>query len=210
MEREGLRNLNDPGIQFFDDFLALGTALANTQAQYFEEAIDASKPADIGFLVYTSGTTGAPKGAMISNSNIVFQMTQAPAYLDVVPGDKSLSFLPLCHIAERMATVFNPLAVGLIVHFPENAGTVMNDMREVAPHVVFAPPRFWEKMVSQVELFMRDAIVPARWVYQKARTLGEASVAAQLRGEAVRSKGFTTRACTDNTGIFVFSGFAEC
>ncbi len=194
MEREGLRNLNDPGIQFFDDFLALGTALANTQAHFFEEAIDASKPADIGFLVYTSGTTGAPKGAMISNSNIVFQMTQAPAYLDVVPGDKSLSFLPLCHIAERMATVFNPLAVGLIVHFPENAGTVMNDMREVAPHVVFAPPRFWEKMVSQVELFMRDAIVPARWVYQKARTLGEASVAAQLRGEAVRSKGFTTRA----------------
>lgn len=194
MEREGLRNLKDPDVQFFDDFLDHGTSLASTQAQQFEDAIDASQPSDIGFLVYTSGTTGAPKGAMIANSNIVFQMTQARTYLNVVPGDKSLSFLPLCHIAERMATVFNPMAVGLIVHFPENAGTVMNDMREVAPHVVFAPPRFWEKMVSQVELFMRDAIAPARWVYRKARTLSDASVTSRLRGDASPTPGFPARA----------------
>ena len=67
---------------------------------------------DIGFLVYTSGTTGPPKGAMISNRNIMFQIEMAPEFLGIVEGDKTISFLPLCHIAERMGTIFNQLAVG--------------------------------------------------------------------------------------------------
>ena len=184
MEREGLRGFQDEQVFFFDDFLAQGMALAEREAARFEAAIDAGRPEELAFLVYTSGTTGAPKGAMILNRNVVFQLNQALLYLDVVPGDKSLSFLPLCHIAERMASVFNPLAVGLIVHFPEGAGTVFNDLREVAPHVVFAPPRFWEKMYSQIDLFMRDAIAPARWVYRQARERGAAAVEAHLRGEA--------------------------
>jgi long-chain acyl-CoA synthetase len=182
MEREGLRGFEDPAVSFFDDFLAHGQALAQHRAATFEAAIDAGRPEDTAFLVYTSGTTGAPKGAMIANRNVVFQLNCAQQYLDVRPGDKSVSFLPLCHIAERMASAFNPLAMGLIVHFPENSGTVFNDLREVAPHVVFAPPRFWEKMYSQVELFMQDAIAPARWAYALARQLGAATVQARLQG----------------------------
>jgi long-chain acyl-CoA synthetase len=126
---------------------------------------------------------------MILNSNLVFQLSLATEYLNVQVGDKSLSFLPLCHIAERMSSVYNPLAVGLIVHFPENASTVFNDIREVAPHVVFAPPRFWEKMYSQIELFMRDAIAPARWMYQTAQSLGTAEVEARLQGKGPAGKG---------------------
>ena len=184
MEREGLRGLQHEAVQFFDDFLAEGLRLAGRQAADFEAAIDAGTPQELAFLVYTSGTTGAPKGAMIRNRSVVFQMGQATRYLDVRPGDKSLSFLPLCHIAERMATVFNPLAVGLTVHFPESAGTVFNDLREVAPHVLFAPPRFWEKMCSQVDLFMRDAIAPARWAYARARASLREEIDAKLAGPA--------------------------
>lgn len=184
IEREGLRGLDDDGVMFFNDFAQRGDDIATTHAADFEAAIDAGTALDLAFLVYTSGTTGAPKGAMISNRNAVFQMTKAGEYLDAKPGDKSLSFLPLCHIAERMATVFNQLAMGLIVHFPENAGTVANDLREVAPHVVFAPPRFWEKMHSQTELLVRDAIAPARWAYRRALAQGAASVEAQLNGRA--------------------------
>ena len=184
MEREGLRGLQDAQVEFFDEFLARGMALAATQAAQFEAAIDAGQPRDLAFLVYTSGTTGAPKGAMVLNRNVVFQMGLATSYLDVVPGDRSISFLPLCHIAERMASVFNPLAMGLVVHFPENASTVFNDMREVAPHVLFAPPRFWEKLHSQIDLFMRDAIAPARWVYGLARRQSQAFTQAQLEGRA--------------------------
>jgi len=184
MDREGLRGFSDPGAEFFDEFLARGIALAETRQVLFEASIDSTKAEDLAFLVYTSGTTGAPKGAMTLNRNLVFQLSLATDYLDIQPGDKSVSFLPLCHIAERMSSVYNPLALGLVVHFPENSGTVFNDMREVAPHLVFAPPRFWEKMYSQIDLFMRDAIAPAHWAYHTTRAMGAARVEAQLQGKA--------------------------
>ena len=184
MDREGLRGFSDPGVEFFDEFLARGLALAETRQALFDASIDNTQAEDLAFLVYTSGTTGAPKGAMTLNRNLVFQLSLATEYLDIQPGDKSVSFLPLCHIAERMSSVYNPLALGLVVHFPENSGTVFNDMREVAPHLVFAPPRFWEKMYSQIDLFMRDAIAPARWTYHTTRAMGAARVEAQLQGQA--------------------------
>ncbi|GBU14703.1 fatty-acid--CoA ligase [Polaromonas sp.] len=185
MDGDGLRGFTDPQVSFFDDFLLEGMRRGKSNADEFERSIDQGCAEDIAFLVYTSGTTGSPKGAMILNRNVVFQLTQVHQYLNVEPGDKSLSFLPLCHIAERMSSVYNPLAVGLIVHFPENSGTVNNDLREVAPHVLFAPPRFWEKMFSQIELFLRDAIPLARWAYQHARKSGDARVDAKLRHEPV-------------------------
>lgn len=194
MERKGLRGFSDPGVGFFDEALERGHDIARTAAARFEAEIDRGTPEDLAFLVYTSGTTGEPKGAMIRNRNAVFQMGQAPRYLDTEPGHKSLSFLPLCHIAERMATVFNPLAVGLTVHFPENSGTVANDLREVAPHVLFAPPRFWEKMYSLVDLFMRDAIAPARWAYRRAIARGMQQVEARLAGDAQARPGPAARA----------------
>jgi len=184
MDREGLRGFSDPDVEFFDEFLARGHALAETRQALFDASIDNTQAEDLAFLVYTSGTTGAPKGAMTLNRNLVFQLSLATEYLDIQPGDKSVSFLPLCHIAERMSSVYNPLALGLVVHFPENSGTVFNDLREVAPHLVFAPPRFWEKMYSQIDLFMRDAIAPARWAYHTTRAMGAARVEAQLQGQA--------------------------
>ncbi len=191
IDREGLRGFDDPSVEFFDDFLARGQTLAQNpdNVQAFERSIDAGQPGDVAFLVYTSGTTGQPKGAMILNRNVVFQLSVAGEYIGTEPGDKSVSFLPLCHIAERMGSVYNPLALGLIVHFPENAGTVFNDLREVAPHLVFAPPRFWEKMYSQVDLFMRDAIAPARWAYEAARRAMAPSIEARLRGERAAGPG---------------------
>lgn len=196
MERDGLHGFADPQVRFFDAVLRDGVQRGHdaSQALAFEQAIDAGRPQDIAFLVYTSGTTGDPKGAMILCRNVMFQLTQAPQYLDVGLGDKSLSFLPLCHIAERMASVFNPLALGVIVHFPENAGTVTNDLREVAPHMLFAPPRFWEKMYSQIDLFMRDAIPAARWAYAKARESGAQLVEAQLCQQAAPTQGLVTQA----------------
>jgi len=182
---KGLRGLNDPMATDFAGLLTQGQALAAGQAERFEQAIDAGTPDDIAFLVYTSGTTGAPKGAMVTNRNLVFQIASVHQYLQLQRLDRSVSFLPLCHIAERMSTVFNPLAQGQIVHFPENSGTVFNDVREVAPHVVFGPPRFWEKLYSQVTLYMQDAIPSARAIYARLLAEGAALAKARLDGAPV-------------------------
>ena len=185
IDLKGLRGLSDPMATDFDAFVARGQALATQHAGRFEQSIDRSQPGDVAFLVYTSGTTGAPKGAMIANRNLVFQISSVQQYLKLDVGDRTLSFLPLCHIAERMSTAYNPLAQGQIVHFPENAGTVFNDVREVAPHVIFGPPRFWEKMYSQVTLYMQDSIPLARKVYAHVLAEGAALAQARLDGQAV-------------------------
>lgn len=176
IDLEGLRGLSDPQISTWEAFTQRGMALAKeAQAQArFDAAIDAGRAEHTAFLVYTSGTTGQPKGAMVANRNLVFQIASAPQYLNLQQGDRTLSFLPLCHIAERMGTVYNPLAIGPIVHFPENAGTVFNDVREVVPHLLFGPPRFWEKLYSQVTLYLQDAIPLAQWAYRLLTTEGAA------------------------------------
>jgi long-chain acyl-CoA synthetase len=162
---KGLRGLDEGGVMTFEAFLALGAATSDTAHVALDASIQAARPDDIAFLVYTSGTTGAPKGAMISNRSLAYQLQSAPEWQPRERGLKTISFLPLCHIAERMASPFTQLSLGQIIHFPENTGTVVNDMREVAPHRVFAPPRFWEKLYAQVDLFMKDAIAPARFAY---------------------------------------------
>ncbi len=184
MDLTGLRTLSDPMAIPFADLMAQGVAATSTRAGDFEAAIDATKDEDVALLVYTSGTTGPPKGAMVTNRNLMFQIASAPQYLNISAGDRTLSFLPLCHIAERIGTAFNPLAMGQIVHFPENSGTVFNDMREVAPHMLFGPPRFWEKLFSQVEIAMQDAIAPARWIYRKAVERGRKVSEHRLAGRA--------------------------
>ncbi len=185
LDLKGLRDLRDAMSGSFEQLLQHGRELAAQDPQAFESSIDASAPDDIAFLVYTSGTTGAPKGAMIANRNLVFQIASAPQYLDLQELDRTVSFLPLCHIAERMSTVFNPLALGQIVHFPENSSTVFNDVREVAPHMIFGPPRFWEKMYSQVTLAMQDAIAPARRLYAQVLAEGASQVQARLIGTPI-------------------------
>ncbi|MGA1325415.1 MAG: AMP-dependent synthetase/ligase [Rubrivivax sp.] len=184
---EGLRTMSDPMVGAFRDFAASGRALADDAGggSRFDAAIDAGRGDDVAFLVYTSGTTGQPKGAMVANRNLVFQIASAPQYLNLKPQDRTLSFLPLCHIAERMGTVYNPLAVGVVVHFPENSGTVFNDAREVMPHLLFGPPRFWEKMYSQVTLAMQDAIPLARWAYRRVTSEGAALSELRLAGQSV-------------------------
>jgi long-chain acyl-CoA synthetase len=176
IDLEGLRGLSDPQVSTWEAFTQHGMTMgqeAQAQAR-FDAAIDAGRSEDTAFLVYTSGTTGQPKGAMVANRNLVFQIASAPQYLNLQQGDRTLSFLPLCHIAERMGTVYNPLALGPIVHFPENSGTVFNDVREVVPHLLFGPPRFWEKLYSQVTLYLQDAIPLAQWAYRLVTTEGAA------------------------------------
>ncbi len=171
-DMDGLHNFRDEQVMPFSELLELGARYEREHPGVFDTLVEIAQPEDLAILVYTSGTTGPPKGAMLSHSNILFQLGFADFIADPRPGDQQLSFLPLCHIAERTFTVFYPLRTGATVNFAENIDTVPENLREVAPAVFFAVPRIWEKFYSAVALRMREATTLGRFAYHAALRAG--------------------------------------
>ncbi|MFF5226307.1 AMP-dependent synthetase/ligase [Dactylosporangium sp. NPDC000521] len=121
-----------------------------------------SQEHDVATLIYTSGTTGRPKGAMLTVANVDFAirvLVEGGGFTDPPPGphDLSLSYLPLCHVAERVFTVWFNAAAGVTVHFGESIATVQADLREVQPTILFGVPRIWEKMMAGVTVRLGGA-----------------------------------------------------
>ncbi len=183
-DMEGLHGFRDEQVMPFEELLALGAAYDREHPDDFERMVDIARPEDLAILVYTSGTTGPPKGAMLSHRNILFQLAYADFITPLHEGDQQLSFLPLCHIAERTFTVFNPLHTGSTVNFAESLDTVPENIREVAPALFFAVPRIWEKFYSGVALRMRDATWLGRFAYQQAVRIGLRVAERRIEGRA--------------------------
>lgn len=171
-DMEGLHEFNDPMVMSFDDLLALGKKQVSSMPSLWERKIEATKSDNLAILVYTSGTTGPPKGAMITHDNIVFQMVNNQDLIPYEPTDRTLAFLPLCHIAERTFTTFNQLVAGQTVNFAENFDTVPENLQEVQPTSFFAVPRIWEKFYSTITIMVKDATPLQRFVYTAALGIG--------------------------------------
>jgi long-chain acyl-CoA synthetase len=181
-DMEGLHGFQDPQVMSFDALLEAGAGYDREHPDAFDTMVEIARPDDLAILVYTSGTTGPPKGAMLSHRNILFQLGYADFLAEPREGDQQLSFLPLCHIAERTFSVFNPLRTGATVNFAESIDTVPENLREVAPTAFFAVPRIWEKLYSGVELRMREATLVGRLAYRWATGIGMRMVDAKLTG----------------------------
>lgn len=168
---KGMRQYSDSCLTSFADALAEGLALANQPAQLaaFEAGIDALLAGQDALIVYTSGTTGMPKGARISHRGIVSDA----AALGAVHGlaGKSLSvvcYLPLCHVAERLMSPVMQLVYGSVVYFAESIDTVTQNLREIGPSFFFGVPRIWEKLQYEIFIKSRDARPLAQWVFKKS------------------------------------------
>ena len=136
-------------------------------------------------LVYTSGTTGKPKGAMHHHSGLVYAIR---AHADIVwqtPQDERMCFLPLCHIAERIGGVFISLYTGTRIHFVENPETVPENIREIAPTLVLAVPRVWDKFQSGVTLAVSESTALQQRLFQASMALGHQIADRVLAGGAV-------------------------
>jgi long-chain acyl-CoA synthetase len=182
LDMEGLRDFSDHMVMSFDELLELGKQHEKELSGLLKERIDATKADDLAILIYTSGTTGPPKGAMISHSNILNVMEMQN---DVNPGyesDELLSFLPLCHIAQRSA-VLGQLLTGYKINFVEELDTVPENMREVSPTVFFAVPRIWEKFYSALVLTMKDSTRLEKWAYTWATGVGMKVAEYRLNGK---------------------------
>ena len=162
LDPRGVATIDNPKLMGWEDFIDRGRAHRETDPRALEHLARESKPTDIVTLVYTSGTTGPPKGAMLSNANVEFAsgvIVDGGGLYDPPPnpGDVILSYLPLCHVAERAVTTWTNAVSGAVVHFAESIDTVTLNIREVQPTLFFAVPRIWEKLKAAVEVRMAGA-----------------------------------------------------
>lgn len=164
VEPRGVVSYNDDRLVFWEDFLNAGREYRAANPTAVADLMAQARGDDLMTLVYTSGTTGPPKGAMLSNDNAEFAIELIVGSKDrmpdgVAPGpdDEILSFLPLCHVAERIFTTWSLVATGLISNFAESIETVQVNLREVQPTIFFAVPRIWEKLHAGVLIKGQDA-----------------------------------------------------
>ena len=188
MDLEGLRDFDDPMTMTWDELIALGAKFGKENPGAWDERIDSSTLNDTAILVYTSGTTGPPKGAMISNKNVIFQMSHAKKLLEFHEGDNQLAFLPLCHIAERGFSMFLSMAYKTVINFAESPETVAENVREVAPQIFFAVPRVWEKFYSGFMIQMQDATKLGKAMYAWAIKIGERVAEHKIEGTTPPAK----------------------
>ena len=184
-DMEGLHHLQDEQILSFDDFIKLGQEEEAKQPTAFAERVRATKPEDTAILVYTSGTTGPPKGAMITHANVLFQLRNNKKVLPYDEQERTLAFLPLCHIAERMFTTFTQLSTGHTVYFAEDADSAIDNLREVSPTAFFAVPRIWEKFYSSIAIMLKEATFLEKLVYGFAMKIGKKYGEKKMAGESI-------------------------
>ncbi|WP_171121409.1 MULTISPECIES: long-chain fatty acid--CoA ligase [unclassified Ruegeria] len=185
LEDEGLHELDHDRCMMIDALYDIGRQAEAEEPDRFEAEIALASPQDTALLVYTSGTTGAPKGAMLSHENVLAAIECGANSLPTHETDEQLCFLPLCHILERDVSVYFPLAAKCVVNFAESPETVFSNLQEVSPSTFTAVPRVWEKIYSQVQIMTQDATPAGRAAFGMALKAGLARAEYILSGQPV-------------------------
>jgi long-chain acyl-CoA synthetase len=141
-------------------------------AQLFARSVAQGKGSDLAMICYTSGTTGSPKGAMLTFDNLLSMAMNLHQVDPRRPTDEFVSFLPLAWIGEQMMSVATALAIGFTINFPEEPETALQDVREIGPNVMFAPPRIWEGLNSTVQVKIMDTTPLKRFLYERLMPIG--------------------------------------
>ncbi|MEZ5645859.1 MAG: long-chain fatty acid--CoA ligase [Burkholderiaceae bacterium] len=184
-DMEGLREFHDEQVISLDDLRALGREHARTHPDTLKERTAAISPDDLAILVYTSGTTGKPKGAMHAHKGLVYTVRGYNTLIARDESDECMCFLPLCHIAERMGGEYFSLYTGSRLNFVENPETVPENVREIAPTVFTAVPRVWEKFYSGVMITLKEASATQQAAYAWAIGVGQQVADRVLQGAHV-------------------------
>jgi long-chain acyl-CoA synthetase len=180
VDPRGVRAMgDDPMLMTFADLEALGE---QRQLSEWADRVAALDPSDAALIVYTSGTTGPPKGAMITHANLIAAAHIFTSAFDVRAVDEVLSYLPLCHIAERLTSGLDALASGYVVNFGEGGDSFMTDLQEIQPTFFLGVPRVWEKMLAGIQIRMSDASRVKRANYRFWLARGEKLATRRMAG----------------------------
>jgi long-chain acyl-CoA synthetase len=181
----GLEDYRDPMLTSVREVEALGRDLQAHEPHLYDELLAKGGPSDVALLAYTSGTTGVPKAALISHRNL---LAMASGVMQIDPIDEShdiVSFLPFAWVGEQLLSVAIGLSAGATVNFPEKPETMREDLREIGPHLLLAPPRVWEAMCSEYQVKIADAGFLKRIAARAALAIGYRVAERQLNRQPV-------------------------
>jgi long-chain acyl-CoA synthetase len=171
-DTKGMRQYDDPLIIPLKTVQDMGRDLDRHEPQLFQNHVDELTGDTVAIIAYTSGTTGLPKGAMLTHNNMIKMAANYDEIDPAYPTDNHVSFLPLPWVGEQMTAVSWNLYKGFTVNFPEKPETVAENIREIGPQILFAPPRFWEKICSDIQVKIQDAVWIKRLFYRFCMPLG--------------------------------------
>lgn len=183
----GMTHYRAEGLESYAEVQERGRRFAQEHPGYFEAEIEKGSADDLAMLAYTSGTTGNPKGAMLTHGNLIRTGATLAASEDLRRDDDWLAYLPMAWVGDSLYTLVVNLMVGFTVNCPESPETVQRDLRELGPTAVLGPPRIWENMLTAVQVRAADASPLKRWVFERCRRVAERAEILRAEGKRVPS-----------------------
>ena len=197
----GLRDFSDPMAESLESFLTRGETHDASHPREWDEGLAALRPDDGAVLTYTSGMSAAPKGVLLSHRNVLFQVGKAAALLDQRAGDERVAFLPMPHFIERILGLYQSLYTRTISNYVESADALRENLQEVMPTVLCAPPRIWERSYSRVTVAIADATWIQRKLYDWAMRAASAKGGPLRRAVAALGSFLILRKVRRNVGL---------
>ncbi len=188
-DSRGMRSYRaDDWFMSMEDLYTLGEEVHLAEPELFTALVDEGNPDDVCHICLTSGTTGLPKGAMLTHRNYInmgLQLTEVDPLKDT---DEYVSFLPFAWIGEQMNSFGVAMASGIAVNFPESVETSMDDLKEIGPHFMFGAPRIYETIRSQIWLKMDESYWLNRTLYRYFMKIGEEAAGYRMSGKQLPGK----------------------
>jgi len=181
----GLRNYQHEGLISIERLFELGRQYEQQHPDFYRKSVELGQPSDVSVILYTSGTTGRPKGVCQTHASFIAAAQGGVQVDGLVPEDNIISYLPPAWVGDHLFSIAQWLVAGFTTNCPESAETVSIDLREIGPSYYFAPPRVFESMLTSVSIRMEDAARPKRWLYKQFMAVARRCGAEILDGHSV-------------------------
>jgi long-chain acyl-CoA synthetase len=186
-DARGMRDYREPFLLSLDDLMDRGKKFLDEHPAYFDDEVARGRGEDVAIICYTSGTTGTPKGAMLSHRNLAEMSRIAGQREGLNASDEALAYLPMAWVGDHMLSYAQAIVTGFTINCPESAATVLSDLKEIGPTYFFAPPRIWENLLTNVIIRIEDAAWPKRWLVRFFLDVAQGLERARLGGPPARA-----------------------